>query len=75
MRWKGKYSDREYITWDVYDDKGLAAYAMLREDGKWKVRINQHLTKELSPYLILDYDPNIFMPHLLMTLVGAQRNG
>lgn len=74
MRWKGSYNDTTHIAWDVYDDKGLVAYAIKRNDGKWKVRINHHLDRELSPYLILDDDPKIFMPHLLMTLAAAQRN-
>jgi hypothetical protein len=74
MRWKGKYSNDTPIAWDVFDDNGLAAYAIKNLDGKWRVRINSHITKDLSPYLILDDDPNVFIPHLLMTLVGSQRN-
>jgi len=75
MRWKGKYSNDEPIAWDVFDDNNaLAAYAIKNRDGTWRVRINSHITKDLSPYLILDDDPNVFIPNLLMTLVGAQRN-
>lgn len=73
-RWKGSYSDKQLISWDVYDGTGLVAYAIKRVDGKWKVRVNHLITKEHTPHLILDDDPKIFMPHLLITLVAAQRD-
>lgn len=76
MKWKGRYTDKETVAWDVYDDNGdLCAFAIQQTGtGRWKVRVRDVATADaLSPYLMLDDDPSIFMPHLLMTLYGAQR--
>lgn len=74
LRWKGKYTDKETLTWDLYDGSDLVAWAIQRTDGKWKVRVKHQFVHQLEPYLILDADPKVFMPHLLMTLHGAQRD-
>jgi hypothetical protein len=76
MRWKGRYTDKETVAWDVYDDEGkLCAYAIQQNGtGRWKVRVHGPPDAHpLSPYLMLDDDPKIFMPHPLMTLYGAQQ--
>jgi hypothetical protein len=76
MKWRGKYSSRETVSWGVYDDDGrIVAYAVKRAAGKWKASIRDHNTAKAAappPHLTLDDDPTIFMPHLLMTLYGAQ---
>lgn len=70
MRWKGNYSDTYRVAWEVVDGDRYVAYAVRQPDGKWRVRIGD----TSKPFLILDNDPKVFMPHLLMTLAAAQRN-